>query len=83
MLKERYELLELIGRGGFAETYRAVDHLVNRYVAIKVSTTSLQHEAHVLRILEHVPYIAHIYDYFADNGKEYLVMRLIKDCSYI
>ena len=81
MLKERYELLELIGRGGFAETYRAVDHLVNRYVAIKVSTTSLQHEAHVLRILEHVPYIAHIYDYFADNGKEYLVMRLIKGTS--
>ena len=81
MIKKRYELLEVIGRGGFAETYRAVDHLVNRYVAIKVSTTSLQHEADVLRALEHVPYIAHIYDHFADDGKEYLVMRLIKGTS--
>lgn len=81
MLKERYELLELIGRGGFAETYRAVDHLVNRYVAIKVSITSLQHEACILRKLEHVPYISHIYDYFTDGGKEYLVMRLIKGTS--
>ena len=81
MLKGRYELLEQIGQGGFAVTYRAVDHLVNRFVAIKVSTTSLQHEANVLRTLEKVPYISHMYDYFVVDGKEYLVMRLIEGTS--
>ena len=78
MLKGRYELLSPIGQGGFATTYRAVDHLINRYVAIKESTTSLKHEAEVLRALEYVPYISHIYDYFSLDGKEYLVMRLIE-----
>ena len=81
MLKERYELLEEIGRGGFAVTYRAVDHLVNRYVAVKVSAASLAHEAKVLRALEYVPYISHIYDYFVLDGKEYLVMRLLEGTS--
>ncbi len=81
MLKGRYELLDPIGQGGFAVTYRAVDHLVNRFVAIKVSTTSLQYEAQILRTLEHVPYISHIYDYFVIDGKEYLVMRLIEGTS--
>ena len=61
MLKDRYELKEPLGQGGFAVTYRAVDHLLGRYVAVKVSTVSLAHEANVLRALEYVPFISHIY----------------------
>ena len=76
-LKGRYELLEPIGQGGFAITYRAIDHLLNRYVAVKVSIGTLKHEASILRMLEHVPYISHIYDYFTEKGKDYLVLRLI------
>ena len=81
MLKDRYELKEPLGQGGFAVTYRAVDHLLGRYVAVKVSTVSLAHEANVLRALEYVPFISHIYDYFVLEGKEYLVMRLIEGTS--
>ena len=81
MLKDRYELLDELGRGGFAVTYRALDHLVGRYVAVKVSTVSLAYEAKVLRALEYVPYISHIYDYFVWDGKEYLVMRLVEGTS--
>ena len=36
VLTERYEIIERIGSGGMADVYRAMDHKLNRYVAIKV-----------------------------------------------
>ena len=36
VLAGRYELLEKIGDGGMAVVYRAMDKLLNRYVAIKI-----------------------------------------------
>ncbi len=36
ILSERYEIIERIGTGGMADVYRAIDHKLNRYVAIKV-----------------------------------------------
>lgn len=35
ILKNRYELISVIGTGGFGITYRAVDQLLNCYVAVK------------------------------------------------
>lgn len=35
LLKNRYEILSVIGMGGFGITYQAVDHLLNCYVAVK------------------------------------------------
>lgn len=35
MLKNRYRLISVIGMGGFGITYRAVDQLLNCYVAVK------------------------------------------------
>lgn len=35
ILKNRYELISVIGTGGFGITYRAVDGLLNCYVAVK------------------------------------------------
>ena len=35
-LNNRYEIQERIGRGGMADVYRAVDHKLNRPVAVKV-----------------------------------------------
>lgn len=80
-IKNRYELISLIGSGGFGATYKAVDHLVNRYVAIKVSESSLSHEAHVLRELKNVPHISHLYDYFVENHTHFIVMRLVTGIS--
>lgn len=80
-VKNRYEILEILGTGGFGNTYKAIDHLVNRFVAIKCSEYSLSHETKILKALENVPYISHQYDYFVENQYEYLVMRLIQGKS--
>ena len=36
VLEERYELLEIIGEGGMAVVYKALDRRLNRYVAVKI-----------------------------------------------
>lgn len=36
VLNNRYEIIELIGRGGMAYVYKAKDRKLNRYVAVKV-----------------------------------------------
>lgn len=35
VLQNRYEIISVLGTGGFGITYRAVDHLLNCYVAVK------------------------------------------------
>ncbi len=80
-LKNRYEITELLGKGGFGSTYRAIDHLLNRFVAIKCSDKSLAHEAKILKALDNVPNISHRYDYFISDKKHFLVMKLINGVS--
>ena len=80
-LKNRYEITELLGEGGFGKTYKAIDHLLNRFVAIKCSDKSLAHEAKILKALDSVPNIAHRYDYFVSDKKHFLVMKLINGVS--
>lgn len=80
-LKNRYEIVEVLGKGGFGTTYKAIDHLVNRFVAIKCSENSLSHEAKILKALNNVPNISHIYDYFVFEKNHYLVMKLIQGKS--
>ncbi len=80
-LKNRYEITELLGEGGFGKTYKAIDHLLNRFVAIKCSDKSLAHEAKILKALDNVPNISHRYDYFTSDKKHFLVMKLINGVS--
>lgn len=84
---ERYEIHELVGRGGMGAVYRATDRLLGREVALKVLATELDRadvarrlgrEARVLATLEH-PGIVAVHDAgtLAD-GRPFYVMRLVR-----
>lgn len=36
MISDRYEIIDKVGSGGMADVYKAKDHRLNRFVAIKV-----------------------------------------------
>lgn len=86
----RYEIIEEIGSGGFAAVFRARDASLDREVAVKIMRPLLmsdagfvarfQREAQVAANLEH-PHIVPIYDFGEDNGRLYLVMKLVREGS--
>lgn len=79
----RYQLEALLGVGGMAEVYRAVDRGLGRTVAVKVVLAGIaaqtefrerfSREARLVAALEH-PNIAPIYDVGEHQGLPYLVM---------
>ena len=36
IIAERYEIVGKIGTGGMADVYKAMDHKLNRFVAVKI-----------------------------------------------
>lgn len=72
-----YEILDLVGKGGMGEVYRAHDSRLNRDVAIKTSSRRFderfEREARAIAALNH-PNICQIYDV----GPDYLVMELVE-----
>ncbi|HEY8314572.1 MAG TPA: protein kinase [Candidatus Baltobacteraceae bacterium] len=84
LLGRRYEVLELIGRGGTADTYRALDQTLGREVAVKVLidrsddvNMRFLREAQSMAQLNH-PKIVSVYDVGEDNGVAYIVMELVR-----
>ena len=75
LLRERYEPLEVVGRGGEGEVIRALDHLHGRHVALKVrpvadeaSRTHLLSEARLLLSLSPHPGLPLVReDFFVDD----------------
>ena len=83
-LSGRYEIIELIGRGGTADTYRAVDKTLHRDVAVKVliersdeTNARLLMEARAMARLNH-PHIVAVYDAGEDQGISHIVMELVR-----
>ena len=82
----RYEILEEIGRGGFAVVYRARDTQLNRLVALKELRPALLHdadwikrfyrEARIVASLDH-PHIVTIYDVAEAEKRLFITMRLV------
>ncbi len=86
VLNKRYELIEKIGEGGMALTWRGKDRLLERPVAVKVMREGLQtdaaftgrfhQEARAAANLSH-KHIAAVYDFGSDEGLHYIVMEYV------
>ena len=87
MLAGRYEMLEEVGKGGMALVYKAQDHFLNRYVAVKVLkeelsddkefVTRFNTEAQAAARISN-PHVVSIYDVGFENGLYYIVMEYIE-----
>ena len=87
MLDNRYEILDVIGKGGMAYVFKARCHLLNRFVAIKmlredmaadeVFRDNFKKEAQAVAMLSH-PNIMGIYDVSRVPDMDYIVMELIE-----
>ncbi len=91
VLRERYKIIELVGRGGMGATYRAEDlRLQGRFCAVKEALPDLEatpdelaqsraqfyQEASTLARLDH-PNLPKVSDYFSEDDRDYLVMDFV------
>jgi serine/threonine protein kinase len=90
LLRHQYVIIGQAGKGGMGAVYHAIDRQnPNRHYAIKEMSQGhlseielreairqFQREADMLHRLSH-PNLPHIYDYFEENGRTYLVMDFI------
>lgn len=82
-LQERYQLFEIIGKGGNSVVYRALDESLHIEVAIKCIAQAKEHaqkEARCMAKLSHSA-IPHIYDAFEEQGIAYIVMEYLQGVS--
>ena len=86
-LADRYEIVSKIGAGGMSDVYKAKDHILGRFVAIKVLRNEFSEdrsfvakfrtEAQSAAGLEH-PNIVNIYDVGSEEGLYYIVMEYVE-----
>lgn len=87
IIGDRYEILEKIGTGGMSDVYKAKDHKLNRFVAVKVLkqefsenanfVSKFRIEAQAAAGLMH-PNIVNVYDVGEESGIYYIVMELVE-----
>ena len=86
VISGRYEIIEKVGTGGMADVYRAKDHRLNRYVAVKILkneysedakfVTKFRQEAQAIACLSH-PNIVGVYDVGQEQDMHYIVMEFV------
>lgn len=87
MIGNRYEVVEKVGTGGMADVYRAMDHRLNRYVAVKILkneysedtkfVTKFRQEAQAVACLSH-PNVVAVYDVGEEQGMHFIVMEFVE-----
>ncbi len=87
ILKEKYDVIRKIGRGGMAEIYLARDKSSNKEVALKLlHPEKKNHEADRKRFLSEIkltkridsPYVVKVFDYRWDDEIQYIAMEYIE-----
>lgn len=87
VLAGRYEILELVGKGGMANVYKARCNLLNRYVAVKTLKEDFKDDKELVRRFNieaqaaaslSNPHIVSVYDVGCENGLYYIVMEYIE-----
>ena len=86
VLDGRYEIQEVIGEGGMAVVYKALDNRLNRSVAVKIMREEMAQdeefkrrfcaESHAVAMLSN-PNIVAVYDVSHSDAIEYIVMELV------
>lgn len=86
-IQNRYEIISRIGSGGMADVYKAKDHKLNRFVAVKVLKKEFREdkafiskfrvEAQSAAGLAHAN-IVNVYDVGDEAGIYYIVMELVE-----
>lgn len=82
----KYKIVDLLGRGGMAEVYKAYQETLDRHVAIKLMHSFLadeedflsrfQREARAMAALSHTNIVS-VYDFDVQNGTYYIVMEFV------
>lgn len=85
-LDGRYEIIELIGEGGMADVYKAVDIVDNKTIAVKILKKEFaeneeflrrfRNESKAIAVLSH-PNIVKIYDVGFSEKIQFIVMEYI------
>lgn len=93
VIQDRYEVIQKLGAGGFAVVYKALDHQINREVAIKVMNLLNQEaDAYIEEFLRrfeqearlaakvHHPNVLNIHDYgiWDEHRLPYMVMEYLQ-----
>jgi tRNA A-37 threonylcarbamoyl transferase component Bud32 len=83
----KYQIMDLLGKGGMAQVYRAYHPQLDRHVAVKVLRSDLvedesffsrfEREARAIAKLRH-PHIVQVYDFDAQGDVYYMVMELLE-----
>jgi len=88
VISDRYEIQELLGMGGMAYVYRALDLKLDRSVTLKVMREDLDEafierfykEAQSVASLSHIN-VVKVFDFAEDDGLHYMVMEYVDGTS--
>ncbi|MEO8662494.1 MAG: serine/threonine-protein kinase, partial [Bryobacteraceae bacterium] len=86
VLGGRYRILDMLGRGGMGEVYKAFDLILNQHIALKFlppeasfnkkALTRLKNEVRIARQVSH-PNVCRVYDIGIVEGLHYICMEYV------